>query len=156
MFNVTCINLEEGGSALYINGHYLVSDDGCGESFSLSELLQYLSRLPGVTTETVERPEPDSDDWSWNDVAESVFPVNAVLFRDRLTVEGFKQRLSQFPDTALCCGTFWLADDFLQLDSSLSDEEIEAAMDIAQDNHDAGIGFNWEHLQWAVDEVKRG
>ncbi|EON3387172.1 hypothetical protein ACNHGO_004919, partial [Salmonella enterica subsp. enterica serovar Newport] len=22
--------------------------------------------------------------------------------------------------------------------------------------HDANDGFNWSHLQWAIDEVKRG
>lgn len=81
MFRVTCIDLENGEFALYINGHYLSSEDGSGEKLYLGDILERLSRLPGVTTETVERPVPDSDEWSWNDVADSVFPA---LFSTRL------------------------------------------------------------------------
>jgi hypothetical protein len=55
----------------------------------------------------------------------------------------------------LCCGTFWLADDFLSLDGSLTEGDIDAAMERAQDSHDANDGFNWSHLQAAIDEVKR-
>lgn len=74
----------------------------------------------------------------------------------RMTVKAFKERLSRFPDDALCCGTFWQASDFLALDSSLPEDDIDAAMALAQDAHDANDGFNWSHLQWAIDEVKRG
>lgn len=74
----------------------------------------------------------------------------------RMTVKAFKERLSRFPDDALCCGTFWLASDFLALDSSLTEDDIDAAMELAQHCHDANDGFNWSHLQWAIDEVKRG
>lgn len=102
MFRVTCIDLENGEFALYINGHYLSSEDGSGEKLYLGDILERLSRLPGVTTETVERPVPDSDEWSWNDVADSVFPACITLSRN-MTVAAFKQRLSRFPDDALCC-----------------------------------------------------
>lgn len=74
----------------------------------------------------------------------------------RMTVKAFKERLSRFPDDALCCGTFWLASDFLALDSSLTEDDIDAAMALAQHCHDANDGFNWSHLLWAIDEVKRG
>ncbi|MES3702048.1 hypothetical protein, partial [Klebsiella pneumoniae] len=73
----------------------------------------------------------------------------------RMTVKAFIDRLSQYPDDALCCGTFWLADDFLSLDGSLTEGDIDAAMERAQDSHDANDGFNWSHLQAAIDEVKR-
>ncbi|EJF5840138.1 hypothetical protein M8W81_005245, partial [Salmonella enterica] len=63
MFRVTCIDLEDGEFALYINGHYLASEDCSGEKLYLGDILERLSRLPGVTTETVERPVPDSDEW---------------------------------------------------------------------------------------------
>lgn len=106
MFRVTCIDLENGEFALYINGHYLSSEDGSGEKLYLGDILERLSRLPGVTTETVERPVPDSDEWNWNDVADSVFPVSVPLSR-KMTVAAFKQRLSEYPDDTLCCGTFW-------------------------------------------------
>jgi len=75
--------------------------------------------------------------------------------KKRMTVKAFINRLSQYPDDALCCGTFWLADDFLSLDGSLTDGDIDAAMERAQDSHDANDGFNWSHLQAAIDEVKR-
>jgi len=51
-------------------------------------------------------------------------------------------------------GTFWLADVFLTLDESLSEEEIAEAMRICDHSHDAGIGFNWDTLQFAIDRVK--
>ncbi|EDO6011338.1 hypothetical protein C2W46_23585 [Salmonella enterica] len=153
MFRVTCIDLENGEFALYINRHYLASEDGSGERLYLGDILERLSRLPGVTTETVERPVPDSDEWSWNDVADSVFPLPDVTARS-MTVAAFKRRLSRYPDDALCCGTFWLADDFLSLDDTLDESTIESAMERAQDGHDANIGFNWDSLQSAIDEVK--
>lgn len=71
----------------------------------------------------------------------------------RMTVKAFKERLSQYPDDALCCGTFWLADDFLALDETLDEDTIYAAMEYAQDNHDANTGFNWCHLEWAISRV---
>ncbi|ELG2268028.1 hypothetical protein RNZ15_004137 [Salmonella enterica] len=153
MFRVTCIDLENGEFALYINGYYLASEDGSGERLYLGDILEHLSRLPCVTTETVERPVPDSDEWNWNDVADSVFPLPDVTARS-MTVAAFKHRLSRYPDDALCCGTFWLADDFLSLDDTLDESTIEAAMERAQDSHDANIGFNWDSLQSAIDEVK--
>lgn len=154
MFRVTCIDLENGEFALYINGHYLTSEDGSGEKLYAGDILERLSRLPGVTTETVERPVPDSDEWNWNDVADSVFPAGTPQ-PCNMTVAAFKQRLSEYPDDTLCCGTFWLAEDFLALDDSLEDSEIDAAMELAQHNHDANDGFTWSHLQWAISEVKR-
>ncbi|ECA0403578.1 hypothetical protein EIL26_17160 [Salmonella enterica subsp. enterica serovar Newport] len=155
MFRVTCIDLEDGEFALYINGHYLASEDGSGERLYLGDILERLSRLPGVTTETVERPVPDSDEWGWNDVADSVFPPFSSLRRS-MTVAAFKQRLSEYPNDAPCCGTFWLASDFLALDSTLTQDDIDAAMELALHCHDANDGVNWSHLQWAIDEVKRG
>ncbi|ENG1128505.1 hypothetical protein ABS555_004878, partial [Salmonella enterica subsp. enterica serovar Newport] len=50
MFRVTCIDLENGEFALYINGHYLASEDGSGEKLYLGDILERLSRLPGVAT----------------------------------------------------------------------------------------------------------
>lgn len=73
----------------------------------------------------------------------------------RMTVRAFKERLSQFPDEALCCGTFWLEEDFLSLDDTLDADTIEAAMECAQDCHDANSGFNWDYLREMIEEVKR-
>ncbi|MCM7783630.1 hypothetical protein M8T12_21600 [Enterobacter ludwigii] len=68
---------------------------------------------------------------------------------------GLIARLKQYPPDALCMGTFWLEDDFLSLDGSLSEEEIAEAMRICDHSHDAGIGFNWDTLQFAIDHVNR-
>ncbi|EBW6765689.1 hypothetical protein DP806_16630 [Salmonella enterica subsp. enterica serovar Saintpaul] len=73
----------------------------------------------------------------------------------RMTIRAFKERLSQYPDEALCCGTFWLEDDFLLLDDTLDADTIEVAMERAQDCHDAGIGFNWDYLQAVIEEIKQ-
>ncbi|MBP2199263.1 hypothetical protein [Pantoea cypripedii] len=70
-----------------------------------------------------------------------------------MTVRALKERLSRYPDEALCCGTFWLADDFLQLEPSLDEDEIDTAMELASRFHDANVGFNREFLQWAIDEI---
>ncbi len=37
MFRVTCIDLEDGEFALYINGHYLASEDGTGEKLYVEQ-----------------------------------------------------------------------------------------------------------------------
>lgn len=87
-------------------------------------------------------------------MADSVFPAGITLSRN-MTVAAFKQRLSEDPDDTLCCGAFWLAAGFLALDDSLEAAEIDAAMELAQHNHDANEGFNWSHLKWAINEVKR-
>lgn len=71
-----------------------------------------------------------------------------------MTVGGLMRRLQRWPEEALCCGTFWLADDFLALDETLTPEEIARAMDIATDRHDASVGFNWDHLAAAIEAVK--
>ncbi|MCV3773738.1 hypothetical protein [Enterobacter sp. RD4-1-1] len=51
-------------------------------------------------------------------------------------------------------GTLWLDEDFVYLDDSLTEEEISEAMRICDRSHDAGIGFNWDTLQFAIDRVK--
>ncbi|WP_300002444.1 hypothetical protein [uncultured Cedecea sp.] len=54
----------------------------------------------------------------------------------------------------MCCGTFWLADDFLALDDSLDEDTIDAAMEQAEECHDANVGFNWEFLHHVIEAVK--
>jgi len=76
------------------------------------------------------------------------------MHRSPMTVAGLIARLQRYPEDALCLGTFWLADDFLSLDPSLTDEEIEAAMEIADGQHDAEVGFNWYTLEMAIDRVR--
>lgn len=79
----------------------------------------------------------------------------AVMIR-KMTIRTFKERLSTYPDSDLCCGTFWLAEDFMALDNTLDENAIESAMELAEDSHDANIGFNWAHLQAAIEQVKKG
>lgn len=73
-----------------------------------------------------------------------------------MTVRELKARLDAIGDDQLCCGTFWLADDFLSIDRTLTQEEIASAMAIAEDRHDANEGFNWWHLERAISEMKQG
>ena len=72
-----------------------------------------------------------------------------------MTVREFTARLDRVGDDELCCGTFWLDDDFLSIDPMLTRQEIAAAMERAEDHHDANEGFNWAHLEWAISEIKR-
>ncbi|ENM9168073.1 hypothetical protein ABSP78_004648 [Salmonella enterica subsp. enterica serovar 1,4,[5],12:i:-] len=39
-------------------------------------------------------------------------------------------------------------------DSTLDEETIDAAMELAQESHDANIGFNWAFLQATIGELK--
>ena len=153
MFRLTCIELDNGEFAVYINHHYLGSEDASGERLSLGEVLEQLSLLPGVELQTLLEPVPECDDWCWNDIADRVLPSRPAC-RDDVTVAGLIARLKQYPPDALCLGTFWLEDDFLSLDGNLSEEEIAEAMRICDHSHDAGIGFNWDTLQFAIDYVK--
>ncbi|EQC1082625.1 hypothetical protein ACY2HL_004573 [Enterobacter roggenkampii] len=153
MFRLTCIELDNGEFAVYINHHYLWSEDACSERLSLGGILEQLSLLPGVELQTLHEPAPEDEDWCWNDIADRVRPPISAC-RDDVTVAGLMARLKQYPPDALCLGTFWLADDFLSLDDSLSEEKIAEAMRICDRSHDAGIGFNWDTLQLAIDGVK--
>lgn len=153
MFKLTCITLDDGQFGVFLNGHRLASDDLSGGMFSLGEIFERLSRLPGVQTEMVKWPVPKGD-WEWYEVADSVFPAPG-LWRREMTVSGLISRLLQHPADALCTGTYWLADDFLSLDNTLDNETIAAAMVLADECHDASIGFNWDHLQWAIEEAKK-
>jgi len=153
MFRLTCIELINGEFAVYINNHYLGSEDASSERLCLGEIKEQLSRLPGVESQTLHEPMPEGDDWCWNDIADRVLP-SLPACRDDMTVAALIARLQQYPQDALCMGTFWLAEDFLTLDESLSEEEIAEAMRICDHSHDAGIGFNWDTLQFAIDRVK--
>lgn len=75
---------------------------------------------------------------------------------ERMTIAGLITRLKRYPEDALCVGSFWLDDDFLELDGALTACEIEAAMEIVHDNHDANVGINWDAIQHAIDIVKAG
>ncbi len=152
MFRLTCIEPDNGEFAVYINHHY-PGVKMPAESDFLWGRLEQLSLLPGVELQTLLEPVPECDDWCWNDIADRVLPPRPAC-RDDVTVAGLIARLKQYPPDALCMGTFWLEDDFLSLDSSLSEEEIAEAMRIGDHSHDAGIGFNWDTLQFAIDHVK--
>ena len=153
MFRLTCIELVNGEFAVYINNHYLGSEDVSGEKLYLGEVLEQLSLLPGVALQTLRSDVPEEEDWCWNDIADRVLPPLPAS-RAEMTVTALIARLRQYPADALCLGTFWLEDDFLSPDDSLTEEEIEEAMRICDHSHDAGIGFNRDTLQFAIDEVK--
>jgi hypothetical protein len=155
MNKLTMITLDCGDVALYLDGHYLGSEDYSSERLSLADIVEGFRRIPDVCIQTQPLATPEQEDWSWNEIAEKVFApgMNAGLTRS-VTVEALMARLSQYPADALCCGTFWMADDFRSLDETLTDEEIEQAMLIADDRHDCNHGYNWFHLQSAINEVR--
>jgi hypothetical protein len=53
--------------------------------------------------------------------AEDISMLKPDVTARSMTIAAFKRRLSRYPDDALCCGTFWLADDFLSLDDTLDE-----------------------------------
>lgn len=154
MHTLTEITLDNGEMALYLDGHYLGSEDGSGERMSLSDIAHALMNIPDVCMQTVSQPLPDDDEWSWNDVARNVFPTLEKRGCRDVTVRGFMTKLSEYPADALCCGTFWVEEDFLEVDSSLATDDIRLAMEVADHKHDANIGYNWDYLRWAVEYVK--
>lgn len=79
--------------------------------------------------------------------------VNGYSHRE-VTVEAFMSRLSAYPADTQCCGTFWLDEDFLAVDETLTPEEIRRAMEIATEHHDANIGYNWDSLRYAAELAK--
>lgn len=60
MFRLTCIEPDNGEFAVYINHHYLGSEDASGERLSLGEVLEQLSLLPGVELQTLLEPVSES------------------------------------------------------------------------------------------------
>lgn len=109
--------------------------------------------MPGVETCTIQEAVPEDEEWCWNDIADRVLPSLSASC-EGVTVAALIARLQQYPPDALCMGTFWLADDFLSLNDSLTEGEIAETMRVCYRSHDASIGFNWETLQFAIDHVK--
>ncbi|MBK0126210.1 hypothetical protein IAE30_20945 [Pantoea sp. S61] len=70
-----------------------------------------------------------------------------------MTVRELRARLAAVGDDKLCCGTFWLAEDFLSINPDMTPDEIAAAMEYAEDHHDENEGFNCLHLEMAIDAV---
>ncbi|HII4377320.1 TPA: hypothetical protein ACY4QU_004078 [Enterobacter cloacae] len=97
MFRLTCIEPDNGEFAVYINHHYLGSEDASGERLSLGEVLEQLSLLPGVELQTLLEPVPECDDWCWNDIADRVLPPRPAC-RDDVTVT----RLSTTSKSCVC------------------------------------------------------
>lgn len=91
MFRLTCIEPDNGEFAVYINHHYLGSEDASGERLSLGEVLEQLSLLPGVELQTLLEPVPECDDWCWNDIADRVLPPRPAC-RDDVTVPATAHR----------------------------------------------------------------
>ncbi|MCK8540605.1 hypothetical protein [Yersinia ruckeri] len=155
MHKLTQIILDNGKMALYFDGYYVGSEDNSGDKMSLSDIATSLLKVPSVCRQVAYRTCPMQEDWCWNDVAAPVlsFP-DRIGAHDSMTVEAFMARLSDHPADALCCGTFWLTEDFLEVDESLTTDEIHLAMEIAQHSHDANNGYNWEYLRWAAEQAK--
>jgi len=155
MNKLTKIFLDNGEMALYLDGHYLGSEDVSGEKMSLNDIADALQKVPGICVNNVSRPCPENDEWSWNDVVKDIFPESDnYRTRTEVTVEAFIARLSEYPADALCCGTFWLDEDFLEVDAALTPDEIQRAMEIATKNHDCNVGYNWDFLTYAAERAK--
>jgi len=119
----------------------------------LDDAVTGLLSMPGMALLDTDVPCPPHEDWCRNDGADGVFAARQPDAGE-CTVVAFIDRLSGYPADALCCGTFWLREDFLTLDASLTDEQISLAMDVAQDSHDANTGYNWEYLRFAIESIK--
>ncbi|WP_234706494.1 hypothetical protein [Enterobacter hormaechei] len=101
MFRLTCIELNNGELAVYINNHYLWSEDTSGERLYLGEVLEQLSLMPGVETCTIHEAVPEDEEWCWNDIADRVLPSLSAS-REGITVAALIARLQQYPPDALC------------------------------------------------------
>jgi hypothetical protein len=98
MFRLTCIELDNGEFAVYINHHYL-GEDASGERLSLGDSGAALPAAGRGITDPAE-PVPE-EDWCWNDIADRVLPSRPAC-RDDVTVAGLIARLKQYPPDALC------------------------------------------------------
>jgi hypothetical protein len=49
---------------------------------------------------------------------------------------------------------YWNVDDILSLDDTLTIEECIEVLDLAQNNHDANYGINWDTLKGWIEYIK--
>lgn len=150
VFRLTRVVLKSGEFALFINGHYLTSDDGAGAQLQM--MTESLSRLPGVKMEDIAWPDAVGTGFSWKDIGSAA--IQPYLPRPKGTIGDLATYLLQYPVDTLCLSSLWFAEDFLSLDDTLTPHEIGQAMDAAEDRHDANFGLNWESLQAAIDYIK--
>lgn len=119
MQKLTRVTLSTGEMAIYLDGWYLTSTEADEHAHGLDDVVTGLLNMPGMSLEDIEAECPAQADWYWNDVAAVVF-ARPLPRPGACTVAAFIARLSQYPADALCCGTFWLQEDFLTLDAQLT------------------------------------
>jgi hypothetical protein len=153
MHTLTQIHLDNGEMALYLDGYYLGSGDSSGATISFRDIVAALRKVPSICHQIAWRPLPVQEDWCWNEVADQVFPRPGE-YQNKMTVQALMARLSAYPADAACCGIFWMNDDFLELDEHLTTDEIDLAMEIAENTHDASVGFNWDHIRSSIEQAK--
>jgi len=49
---------------------------------------------------------------------------------------------------------YWNVEDVLSLDDTLTIEECIEVLDLAQNNHDANYGINWDTLKGWIEYIK--
>ncbi|MGK3125888.1 hypothetical protein ACCY16_17345 [Candidatus Pantoea formicae] len=88
------ITLNNGVEAFYLNGEFITDADPADGVVSLLALSRSIARASGCELKCYVLPEPDDEEWAWNDV------VDAIVQRRQSSPESLHSTLAPEHPTA--------------------------------------------------------
>ncbi|WP_324022238.1 MULTISPECIES: hypothetical protein [unclassified Pantoea] len=71
-----------------------------------------------------------------------------------LTIAGLMADLARFAPDTPCVAHLWVADDFEDIDSDLTPDEITAAIELADGTFDADLSLSWAFMRECAEHIR--
>lgn len=71
-----------------------------------------------------------------------------------LTIAGLMADLARFAPDTPCVAHLWVADDFEDIDSELTPDEVTAVIELADETLDADLSLSWGFLRECAEIIR--
>ena len=71
-----------------------------------------------------------------------------------LTIAGLMADLARFAPDTPCVAHLWVADDFEDIDSDLTPDEVTAAIELADETFDADLSLSWAFMRECAEQIR--
>lgn len=71
-----------------------------------------------------------------------------------LTIAGLMADLARFAPDTPCVAHLWVADDFEDIDSDLTPDEVAAAIELADEAFDADLSLGWAFMRECAEQIR--
>lgn len=71
-----------------------------------------------------------------------------------LTIAGLMADVARFAPDTPCVAHLWVADDFEDIDSDLTPDEVAAAIELADETFDADLSLSWAFMRECAEKVR--